>query len=120
MKPSTYLLTLIALSGVLTVYVLALTGHGDRVGDGLGRAWMIVFTLLVVLWTLADQRAKAAHVPLDFSLWFLVFWPIALPIYLIRTRGVEGLVCFVGFVALYCSPTVFAALMTLALFHGYR
>jgi hypothetical protein len=37
---------------------------------------------------------------------FLIFliWPLMLPIHLVRSRGVEGLVLFVGFVGMYVAP----------------
>jgi hypothetical protein len=37
---------------------------------------------------------------------FLIFliWPLLLPIHLVKSRGIEGLVLFVGFVGVYVAP----------------
>jgi len=35
------------------------------------------------------------------------YFPLALPYYLVRTRGIEGIVYFIGFAALYFAPFLF-------------
>ncbi|WP_049723448.1 hypothetical protein [Gilvimarinus polysaccharolyticus] len=66
--------------------------------------WMFVFALLISLWVIKEPH-KSSQIP-DFTFGALVFfaWPILLLNHLVKTRGFEGVILFVGFVAIYNLP----------------
>ena len=67
-------------------------------------AWTFIFVVLVGMWVQRDSAGKKFDKPFDFGFFLYLFLPILLPYYLVRTRGVEGLVTFLGFAAIYYLP----------------
>ncbi|MGH8444009.1 MAG: hypothetical protein ACREVL_02025 [Solimonas sp.] len=106
MKASRYLLFILGFSLMLSLYEAILGARAASIGDGLQGAWAVAFAVLVALWARADAPTRPVSRPFDFGFLFLLFWPVALPWYLVRTRGMEGLVLFAGFFALYFAPFV--------------
>ena len=106
-RPSLFLTTALGLSGVLSVYAAVLGYKETAVGEHLSDLWMVVFALLVAFWAHADAGTQKVHRSLDFPFYFLVLWPLTLPYYLVKTRGTEGVVYFLGFAAIYSAPFLF-------------
>jgi hypothetical protein len=104
MRASALLVATLAISVILSGYAFVLGYKETALSDGLSGTWVVVFALLVAFWARADAAVQKLHRSLDFSIYFLVLWPVALPIYLVKTRGIEGVVYFVGFFALYWAP----------------
>jgi len=80
-------------------------------GNHLAYSWLFVFSILLSLWVHADTRLQHIHQPLDFGFIFLGFWPIALPYYLIKTRGAKGIMPCIGFFAAYLAPFFLARVL---------
>jgi hypothetical protein len=99
---------ILALSGVVCVYSVALTLLHFAMGSHLAYSWLLVFSILLSLWIHADTRLQRIHQPLDFGFIFLGFWPLALPYYLIKTRGTRGIALCAGFFATYLAPFALA------------
>ncbi len=72
--------------------------------DNIFTLWMVLFIVLISMWCQKDQSEGEASSNIGFMAF--LFWPIVLPYYLLKTRGVEGAVTFVGFTTLYISPNV--------------
>lgn len=104
MKPVWYLISIIGLSIALSIYSTILAINEVQAGEPLSSLWVLVFALLVALWAREDAGEKQIYRPLDFPAYFFLAWPLALPYYLARTRGIEGLILFCGFVVLHFSP----------------
>lgn len=66
--------------------------------------WGLVFLLLSILWANIDANRNSFEKPFDFGFLVYIFWPIALPWYLYTTRGVEGLLIFLGFITIWLGP----------------
>ena len=66
-------------------------------------AWLVVFSVLTALWAREDRRAGAAG-PGHSWLLMVFFWPVALAYHLVKTRGLEGFVLYMGFLAIYLAP----------------
>lgn len=106
MKANPILLVIIGLSLGLSGYSAWLGTRELEASDSLGIAWNLVFAFLIAFWAHADTADRGLHRPLDFGYFLTVFWPVALPYYLARTRGIEGLVQFAGFVLLASGPFI--------------
>lgn len=70
--------------------------------------WAVYFALLVALWTRNDARARAEQKPFEYSLFVFLLWPVVLPYHLVKNRGIDGFLMFLGFLALYALPMVVA------------
>ena len=66
--------------------------------------WGGIFILLTILWVYYDADRPDFKKPFDFGFLVYIFWPIALPWYLITTRGLEGILIFFGFISLWLGP----------------
>lgn len=73
-----------------------------------GILWVIIFALLVALWAKNDAEIRNEQKPFEYSYFIFLFWPVALPYHLIKSRGIEGLVLFLGFLAIHELPYVIA------------
>ena len=102
------------LYSMLAVYVVV---KGGTVSGRTGILWVIVFALLVALWTKNDKDKDHEQKPYEYSFFVFLFWPIVLPYHLIRSRGMEGLLMFLGFLAMHELPSVVAT-MTWAYLSG--
>lgn len=62
------------------------------------------FTFLLALWCLEDAKDKSFHRPFEFGAFIFFAWPIVLPAYLYRTRGLKGMPIFIFIVILSVMP----------------
>jgi hypothetical protein len=68
--------------------------------------WSVVFALLIALWTSNDAKSKDLYIPYEYSYFAFIFWPFVLPYHLIKTRGTEGFLMFLGVLVLYFLPFI--------------
>jgi hypothetical protein len=55
----------------------------------------------IALWARADAARRGSNVPYDFDSLFFFTWPVAAPVYLLRTRGLSGCGPIVIFILLF-------------------
>ena len=66
--------------------------------------WLLVFALLVAMWIVKEPHQTDKSPVSGLGMIAFIAWPIVLPYHLVKTRGVEGLVQFLGFLALQFLP----------------
>ena len=78
--------------------------HGSEWSDRTYTLWNMMVAILLAFWAVKDQESKNAKY-LDLGYLYFFAWPIVLPIYLARSRGIEqGVTMFLGFVMLAFLP----------------
>lgn len=98
---------LIALSAGNSVVSALTASRGTNLSESTEVLWYFVFSVLVTLWARNDIADRAPAVSREYShLLMFFFWPVVLPYHLLKSRGVEGLVLFIGFLAIYIAPYV--------------
>ncbi|MFT6103354.1 MAG: hypothetical protein ACJA2B_001805 [Candidatus Endobugula sp.] len=108
--PKHIIVTLLLLSCGISFVEIALNLKGQEVSSSAQASWGITFAILMAVWVKHDARNNDFGQPFSFGLFLYLFLPFLLPYYLYNTRGLEGLVTFVGFSTLYCLP-FFSGLM---------
>jgi len=103
-KTNLYIYFLLAFSFCLSVVQILLNLRGEEISDATDALWSGVFLLTTIFWAYYDADRRDFDKPFDFGFLIYVFWPIALPWYLIKTRGIEGLLIFLGFMAIWLGP----------------
>lgn len=98
------LITLIFLSICMGFVEVLLNARGDVVSDSTQTLWGGIFLILTIIWATADAEKSNFYKPHDFGFLMYIFWPIAMPYYLISTRGLEGVVVYVGFWGICLGP----------------
>jgi hypothetical protein len=69
--------------------------------------WYLAFAILVTLWSKNDLASRGPDTAREYSyLLMFFFWPVVLPYHLVRTRGVEGAILFLGFLVIYMAPQI--------------
>jgi hypothetical protein len=64
--------------------------------------------LMVILWVCQDaQRRRIAQVT-DLGFLMVLFWPVAIPWYAFKSRGLAGWKLGLGLLALMCAPQLTA------------
>ncbi len=96
---------LISLSAVNAVLGAVATSRGITLSESTEMLWYFVFSIVIGVWLKNDmfERDRSARANYSQLLIFLI-WPLLLPIHLVKSRGIEGLVLFVGFLGTYIAP----------------
>lgn len=98
------LVVMFLLCAVLAIYEVCLELNEMEVGTQLIQAWSFCFAVLITMWTAEDSKRFGISRHLGFGLLVLLLWPLVLLYYLPKTRGLEGLVNYIGFWGLYTAP----------------
>ena len=98
------LVAIFVLSAALTGYKVYLELNEIDVGAQLIQAWNFCFAVLVAMWAMEDSKRFGISRHMGFGLLALLFWPLVLLYHLPKTRGLEGVVSYVGFWGLYTAP----------------
>ena len=70
------------------------------------------FFWVIGWWLLQDSRKRSVGWVLDMGLFLYIAWPLIMPYYLLKTRGVKGVLAILVFIGVY----LMAALFGLALY----
>ena len=104
MNKSVYLLVLFALSlGMAFVECLAAI-EGSVVSGSTQFLWGFFSLGLTAVWANEDSKASQFEKPFEFGFLIYALWPALLPWYLYSTRKTEGLILFLGLLALFFGP----------------
>jgi hypothetical protein len=104
--PKYIVLTLIIASALLSIKQFRLGTEASEFADGLSAIWTLIFSVLVGVWTERDNSGARFSKPFEFGFFVYLFWPLILPYYLFKTRGVKGLLFAPGFFVLYSAPYI--------------
>lgn len=99
-----YIYTLIVFFLCLGVVQVLLNLKGQEISKSTETLWGIIFIILTIFWVYCDAGRSDFEKPFDFGFLVYIFWPVALPWYLVSTRGMEGVLIFLGFIALWIGP----------------
>jgi hypothetical protein len=108
------LIPLFLLTAISAVGLLVLAARGRHPLDSTQLLSTFVFRLMVVCWVQVDARAQRYRAPFVFDAFLFFAWPLVLPYYLYRTRGVRGLLFSAGVLALAVVPDVVADVILIA------
>lgn len=95
-------LVLLALSKAAIEVILNL--QDKEVSASTENIWNIIFAILVALWVRFQAEKEQLEIGYGYEGYIYLLWPITLPYFLLKTRGVEGVVTYFGFVALNLAP----------------
>lgn len=98
--------TLIILCFGVSFVEISLNLRQEELSKRADYAWSFFFIVLVSFWVQKDSKSADFDKPFDFGFFLYLFLPILLPYYLLRTRGIEGIVTFLGFVAIHYIPFI--------------
>lgn len=105
--PARILLASLVVLGVFVgVIEAAAFSQDDYASDHAIRLWEFVYFIVLASWVDVDSRVQPRiYKPFQFGWLVLLYLPVYLPYYLVRTRGAMGVVFLLGFVALlYLGP----------------
>jgi hypothetical protein len=96
---------LVVLSAVNAALSAVAMKRGVSISESTHMLWYFVFSILVAVWLKNDMSEAEPAASSNYPHFVIfLFWPVLLPYHLLRSRGIEGLVLFVGFVATYIAP----------------
>ena len=89
---------------MLWLYAIAVAVASTMAPDG-NLPWradyvsQLILSLILASWVIADAQKRRRQLCYDFDSFVFFAWPVVLPIYLFRTRGLRAfltLLCFAG------------------------
>ena len=104
--PRQIIFVLFFLSVAYSIVQVSLNSQAEVVSDASDTLWAILYSVLVAVWATKEPKQESFQAPFEFGAFLYFAWPIVLPYYLVKTRGIEGLVLFIGFVGMYAMPFV--------------
>ncbi len=104
MNKNLYIYTLIAIAICMGILEVLLNLQEKEVSRSTQNIWGFIFVLLSILWAYYDAEREDFERPFDFGFLVYVFWPIAFPWYLFKTRGAEGILMLFGFISIWLGP----------------
>lgn len=81
--------------------------EGESLSEEVWAFWGFLNLVLVGTWVLYDRKSGSFDRPFDFGLFLYLFLPVLLLYYLVRSRGYEGVVTYMGFTSIYFLPEFF-------------
>lgn len=110
------LVPVLALTFICAVGSAVLALRGGVASEGSTLLWRFAFVLCMVRWVELDRRAHRFDAPFEFDAFVFFGWPLVVPYYLFKTRGVRGFVYGLGFWVLAGIPSMTSDLIFLI--HG--
>ena len=105
-RKSALSVTLLIISLLMSIVDVMLNLQGREVSELTYVIWNFIFFIFTVLWVKYDAQENHFPCPFEFDFLVYLYWPVAFPWYLIKTRGIEGILLLSGFVALLFAPWV--------------
>jgi hypothetical protein len=98
--------SLIFLSIALTA-AYSYIGYSDgELSANTSNLWSVAFSILIANWCQKDNRTGKFEKPFEFGFFVFLMWPAVLPYYLVKTRGHEGFLLFIGVGTLFLLPFI--------------
>jgi len=97
-------LSIVFLSCLFTLQQFYMGFKETESPDSIYNLWALIFMVLIATWCQKDAQGK--NWPFEYGYFVFLFWPVVLPYYLIKTRGLEGFIMFIGFGALSVVPNI--------------
>ncbi|TGD70674.1 hypothetical protein E4634_20880 [Mangrovimicrobium sediminis] len=105
--PNLIVATLLLIAFGMSFFEFRMNLEGETLSEGIWGSWSFLYVVLVGTWVLYDKKSGNFDRPFDFGLFLYLFLPVLLLYYLIRSRGHEGVVTYMGFFSIYWLPEFF-------------
>jgi hypothetical protein len=105
------LIPLVFLTLIFTAARAVLASHHLSLPGELAKLESVTQQLFVAIWVYLDRQSRRLSLPFEFEAFVFFAWPIALPYYLVKSRGARGLLLVALFFALLVLSSVVAQLL---------
>jgi hypothetical protein len=102
---------LILLTGIWTVGRAVLALHAHRMPGESAALESVFQQLLLAMWVYLDRQGRQIKLPFEFDAFVFFAWPVALPYYLVKSRGARGLLFILLCFFLLVFPSLTSLLM---------
>lgn len=106
---------MISVSALASADTVLCTAAGLEPSRAVEFLWTWSLSLLVVWWVRHDYYRSRYWPCFEYETFMFAGWLLLLPHYLVRTRGVRGLLIFLGFMGLLLLTLVAVAIVAVAL-----
>jgi hypothetical protein len=97
---------LILLTMIFTVARVVLASHSRVLPEEWALLENLFQQLVLALWVSLDKQGRHLRLPFEFDAFVFFAWPIALPYYLVKSRGARGLLLAALVFALFVIPPI--------------
>ena len=109
-----YVGALITLGVIFAVGSCIAASRGMRLSPETNTLWQVMFQMILAFWVRADRLTRCLKMPFEFDAFVFFLWPVAVPYYFCKTRGLRGSLIALGVYALILLPLVIAAIADVA------
>ena len=100
MKIATPFNALIVIAAISSIDAFLITYYDQEPSQLFTIYYGLCFPWILAWWVQKDKFYKAKDAPYEYLAFIYFFWLVALPWYLIKTRGWKGFPMFLGFLSL--------------------
>jgi len=91
LRPTSFLASLIFLTLIYTSAGTVLASHHVSLSEESALLWRFLSSFFIACWVHLDRRTRKLNWPFEFDAFVFFAWPVALPYYLLKSRGMRGL-----------------------------
>jgi hypothetical protein len=99
-----FLASLISLTLIYTSTDTILASHHVSLSEESELLWRFLSSFFIACWVHLDRRTQKLNWPFEFDAFVFFAWPVALPYYLLKSRGMRGLLLAALIFALMLVP----------------
>ncbi len=95
---------------VHTAYSAMMTSYGEYTSAAAEAVFNLGFAILLMWWVYVDRHRRRYPVPFEFEAFVYFAWPLVVPYYLFRTRGMRAAPLCIALGVVYLIPSLSALL----------
>ncbi len=102
---------MLLLVAVHSAYSATMAAYGEYTSDEADTVFNLGFVLLLMWWVYVDRHRRHYPVPFEFEAFVFFAWPLVVPYYLFRTRGIRAAPLCIALGVAYLIPPLSALMV---------
>ena len=103
--------SMLLLVAVHLTYSVTMAAYGEYASEAANYVFAFGFQLLLMWWVYVDRHRRRYPVPFEFEAFVFFAWPLVVPYYLFRTRGMRAAPLCIALAVVYLIPSLSALMV---------
>ncbi len=99
---------MLLLVAIYSAYSAMMAAYGEYASEAADTVFDLGFRLLLMWWVYVDRQRRRYPVPFEFEAFVFFAWPVVVPYYLFRTRGMRAVPLLIALGVVFFIPSLSA------------